>query len=66
MSRIEKLAPAHKQRRGDKPLRIIAMIENARGMVEIEAIAKAGGGYLDGLLVSTRPSEISLVASSDR
>lgn len=28
------------------------MIENARGMIEIESIAKSGQGYLDGLLVS--------------
>lgn len=28
------------------------MIENARGMIEIESIAKSGKGYLDGLLVS--------------
>jgi len=34
------------------------MIENARGMINIEQIAKAGEGYLDGLLV--RP----LIASS--
>lgn len=26
------------------------MIENARGMVDIERIARAGEGYLDGLL----------------
>ena len=29
------------------------MIENAKGMINIEDIAKAGEGYLDGLLVCT-------------
>lgn len=32
------------------------MIENARGMIEIESIAKSGKGYLDGLLVSSDQS----------
>jgi citrate lyase beta subunit len=32
-------------------IKIIAMIENAKGMINIERIAKAGEGYLDGLLV---------------
>jgi len=27
------------------------MIENAKGMINIEQIARAGEGYLDGLLV---------------
>lgn len=35
------------------------MIENARGMIEIESIAKSGEGYLDGLLVG--PSYLSSV-----
>jgi 2-keto-3-deoxy-L-rhamnonate aldolase RhmA len=32
-------------------IKIIAMIENAKGMINIESIARAGEGYLDGLLV---------------
>lgn len=51
VSRIERLVPRHKLKDGENPLRIIAMIENARGMVEITSIARSGGGYLDGLLV---------------
>jgi hypothetical protein len=31
------------------------MIENAKGMINIEQIAKAGEGYLDGLLVCPPP-----------
>jgi len=31
------------------------MIENAKGMINIEDIAKAGEGYLDGLLVCPLP-----------
>ena len=47
VSRIQRLSARDKTR----PIRIIAMIENARGMVEIESIARSGKGYLDGLLV---------------
>jgi citrate lyase beta subunit len=35
----------------EEGIKIIAMIENAKGMTNIERIARAGGGYLDGLLV---------------
>lgn len=40
------------------------MIENARGIINIESIAKAGEGYLDGLLVChvISPHQIGLVA----
>jgi citrate lyase beta subunit len=37
---------------GSEVIKIIAMIENARGMINIERIAAAGEGYLDGLLVN--------------
>lgn len=55
LSRIERLSPSHKLKGGESPMRIIAMIENARGMVEIESIARSGQGYLDGLLVRFLP-----------
>jgi citrate lyase beta subunit len=35
----------------EEGIKIIAMIENAKGMINIERIARAGEGYLDGLLV---------------
>jgi citrate lyase beta subunit len=35
----------------EEGIKIIAMIENAKGMINIEDIARAGEGYLDGLLV---------------
>lgn len=53
VSRIEHFSPKHKQKGGGEVIKIIAMIENARGMINIERIAQAGEGYLDGLLVST-------------
>jgi len=40
------------------------MIENARGMINIEEIAKAGEGYLDGLLVCPIPSISYQIISS--
>jgi citrate lyase beta subunit len=33
-------------------IKIIAMIENAKGMINIEKIARAGTGYLDGLFAA--------------
>ena len=51
VSRIEHLSPKHKRKGGEEGIKIIAMIENARGIINIEEIAKAGEGYLDGLLV---------------
>lgn len=51
VSRIKHLSPSHRQRGGAEGIKIIAMIENARGMINIEEIAKSGEGYLDGLLV---------------
>jgi len=50
VSRIEHLCPREKKKGAEGAIRIIAMIENARGMVDIERIARAGEGYLDGLL----------------
>ena len=52
ISRIEKLCPRSKQKGGEEAIRIIGMIENARGMVGIEEIAQSGEGHLDALLVS--------------
>ena len=51
VSRIERHSPPHKLRGKAEGIKIIAMIENAKGMINIERIAKAGEGYLDGLLV---------------
>jgi citrate lyase beta subunit len=51
VSRIEHLSPSHKLKSKEEGIKIIAMIENARGMINIEEMAKAGEGYLDGLLV---------------
>lgn len=51
VSRIERLSPPHKLRGKEESIKIIAMIENAKGMINIEQIARAGEGYLDGLLV---------------
>ncbi|WRT66818.1 uncharacterized protein IL334_003781 [Kwoniella shivajii] len=50
ISKINALAPSHKRTGGEKPLKIIAMIESARAMVAIESIAASGKGHLDALL----------------
>lgn len=51
VSRIQRLCPPAKQG-GEGAIRIIGMIESARGMVRVEDIARAGKGHLDALLVS--------------
>ncbi|WVQ83310.1 hypothetical protein IAT38_005449 [Cryptococcus sp. DSM 104549] len=50
ISRINKLAPPPKRSGKEGAIKIIAMIENARAMVAIEAIAASGEGHLDALL----------------
>ncbi|GFZ44367.1 hypothetical protein JCM24511_02089 [Saitozyma sp. JCM 24511] len=52
VDRINKLAP-DKGTGKDKAIRVIAMIENARGMEMIGEIARAAEGHLDALLVCT-------------
>ena len=52
ISRINALAPMHKQSGQPEAIKIIAVIENAKAMVAIEAIAASGKGHLDALLVS--------------
>lgn len=52
IAQIEKFAPKSKHAGNDGALKVIAMIENARGMVELKEIIRAGKGYIDGLLVS--------------
>lgn len=52
VDQIEKLAPESKRRGRKEALRVIAMIENARGMMNLREIIEAGQGYIDGLLVS--------------
>lgn len=49
---INRLADARKRSGGEEPIRIVGMVENARGMVGVEGIAQAGKGHLDALLVS--------------
>ncbi|WVQ70458.1 uncharacterized protein L199_008685 [Kwoniella botswanensis] len=50
ISRINQLAPPQKRTGGDQPIKIIAMIESARAMIDIERIAGSGKGHLDALL----------------
>lgn len=52
VAQIEKYAPKHKYQGQEQGLRVIAMIENARGMMNLKEIIEAGQGYIDGLLVS--------------
>lgn len=52
IAQIERFAPKYKHAGGQSPLKVIAMIENARGMMELKEIIQAGKGYIDGLLVS--------------
>jgi len=52
IAQIERFAPASKHASGSQPLKVIAMIENARGMMELKEIVREGKGYIDGLLVS--------------
>lgn len=54
IAQIEKFAPREKHAGGQRALKVIAMIENARGMMGLKEIIEAGRGYIDGLLV--RPS----------
>ncbi|WVW83514.1 hypothetical protein I302_105535 [Kwoniella bestiolae CBS 10118] len=50
ISRINQLAPTHKRTGGSSPIKIIAMIESARALVDIERIASSGEGHLDAFL----------------
>ncbi|WVQ75943.1 hypothetical protein IAR50_005578 [Cryptococcus sp. DSM 104548] len=50
ISRINALSPPHKRSGQPDAIKIIAMIEDARAMVAIEAIAASGKGHLDALL----------------
>ncbi|WWC61474.1 uncharacterized protein I303_104058 [Kwoniella dejecticola CBS 10117] len=50
VSKINELAPPEKRSGSSRPIKIIAMIESARAMVEIENIARSGKGHLDALL----------------
>jgi citrate lyase beta subunit len=61
VSRIEHLSPSHKLKGKEDGIKIIAMIENARGMINIEEIARAGEGYLSGLLVCHFPKWFRLI-----
>ena len=54
VSRIQRLCDPDKQR-GERAIRIIAMIESARALIRIKEIAQAGKGHLDALLVSIVP-----------
>ena len=51
IAQIEKHASKDKHAGGEHALRVIAMIENARGMMNLKEIVEAGKGYIDGLLV---------------
>ncbi|WWC85161.1 uncharacterized protein L201_000018 [Kwoniella dendrophila CBS 6074] len=50
ISKINQLAIPSKRSNGENPIKIIAMIENAKAMIEIENIAKSGKRHLDALL----------------
>jgi 2-keto-3-deoxy-L-rhamnonate aldolase RhmA len=52
IAQVERYAPKHKHAGGENTLKVIAMIENARGMMDLKEIIQAGKGYIDGLLVS--------------
>ena len=57
IAQIEKHASRDKHAGGENALRVIAMIENAKGTMNLKEIIEAGKGYIDGLLVGTTPSE---------
>jgi len=51
-SMIERYAEVDKRPGGKRGIKLIGMIENARGMMRIREIAESGKGCLDGLVVS--------------
>lgn len=68
ISRINALAPMHKQSGQPEAIKIIAMIENAQAMVAIEAIAASGKGHLDALLFAAEDycADLGLTRTSSR
>ena len=52
IDQIEKHVPEEKKKGREGSLKVIAMIENARGMMNLKEIIEGGKGYIDGLLVS--------------
>ncbi|OCF44752.1 citrate lyase subunit beta-like protein [Kwoniella heveanensis CBS 569] len=68
ISRINALAPPHKRSNGSEPIKIIAMIESARAMVEIEGIAASGKGHLDALLFAAEDycADVGLIRTPTR
>ncbi|ORY21373.1 Pyruvate/Phosphoenolpyruvate kinase-like domain-containing protein [Naematelia encephala] len=68
VSRIQRLCPKDKQTGGSNAIRIIAMIENAIGMIRIEQIAQSGQGHLDALLFAAEDycADVGLIRTENR
>ncbi|WWC69775.1 uncharacterized protein I206_103718 [Kwoniella pini CBS 10737] len=68
ISKINLLAPPEKRTGGSRPIKIIAMIESARAMIEIENIARSGNGHLNALLFAAEDycADVGLTRTSTR
>ncbi|KAK1924602.1 Pyruvate/Phosphoenolpyruvate kinase-like domain-containing protein [Papiliotrema laurentii] len=68
IAQIEKFAPREKHAGGQRALKVIAMIENARGMMGLKEIIEAGRGYIDGLLFAAEDycADVGIIRTPNR